>query len=825
MSTPNKYCGWRPLVTQTLMCGALLSTVLTISFADEKHTRHQRPEKAPVERPARTERQPAGQNKALFQMGTGQERPVQSQGQPHIQPSVQLPIKAERPVVSNDANGGGRNGATFHPNFNRDPQRVVAPLTANSTLPDAQAQRLRAGAANQIAFLAKDGDKSGKGDRGGSKGNPEKPPRVETPRIEHPRPVKPQVVKPHVEKPVVEIPRVEQPRPVKPAPQPKIENPPKIDVPRVPRGSSSGDNSDKKAGDPIRIRKPAVDQPAKIDVPSVTDHPIRIRDSKPAHPTDRKGGDPAIGKIKIKTPKSDAKLDSPADKTPDNAVDKNAEDKNTVRKNVGKGVDGSVRLKDGATLSRDHHEQIKRNLDKQHSELVKQGKATEHVKVKLPPQVKIAGTERLQKTPREALRVPVHKNGKIDPDLATKLKLRPAHEVLNTRLKNGDFEHLAKVKSGQKLQLHKQFQLHQQGDVSRRMNLMASLQLRGGWRHRHFGPISPLYTSHCHSMWYAGPSFYAAHVWYPGWSPWVDWCWWDTCAPLYDPRPIYCQPVVYQPCTPWVGWEFPTWQPLPYVTCGTWVDVEPVVINSGIDLQLLATRFVDPGHPEQELGPRFRVWIRNNSPLDLNQEFNVMLIASTDTNAYAGLPEAGVRVLGLRAGETQSIDIRLPYAANTIGRDSSGNPIPFTYLTALVDSHNELTETVEANNGATLIRGDILPVDPAAFAAEPSSAQPNGIIHVAGEGLGPEPGQAMVVIGDQEFQAEILGWFDLGVQIRLPDFELESPTAADLVIIRGDGAASNPLTIEIDPSTVVPETAGRVGPQLPDPPPLPEPAF
>ena len=484
-----------------------------------------------------------------------------------------------------------------------------------------------------------------------------------------------------------------------------------------------------------------------------------------------------------------------------------------------------VRLKAGDTLSRGHQEQNRVRIDKQHRDLVTNGKSPERAKVvPLPDHIKQEGGKQLQKLPREALKTPVAKNGTIDPQVAAKLKLRPAREVLEARRTNGEFQRLAKLRSGQTLRLDRQFQLHQQGDISRRMNLVAALQHRGGWRHRFFGPISPLYSSHCTSMWYAGPGYCSAYVWYPNWAPWIDWCWWDTCAPIYDPRPIYCQPIVYSPCSSWVAWQFPVWQPLPYLACGSWVDVSPIVMNSGADVQLLATRFVDPGHPEQQLGPRFRVWFRNNSPSDLNQAFNVLLLAATDANAFAGLPEAGVRVAGIRAGETQSVDIRLPSAANRLGRDSSGQAIPFTYLNVLIDSHNELSEQLENNNGATLIRGDILPVDPVAFAAEPGTTQPNGIIHVAGEGLGPEPGQVMVVIGNQEFQAEIVGWFDLGIQIRLPNFDLDQAAAVDLVIIRGDGAAANPLTIEIDPQQSVPAVSALLESpilELPEAPPLP----
>ena len=58
------------------------------------------------------------------------------------------------------------------------------------------------------------------------------------------------------------------------------------------------------------------------------------------------------------------------------------------------------------------------------------------------------------------------------------------------------------------------------------------------------------------------------------------------------------------------------------------------------DLQLLAVRFVDPGHPEEKLGPRYRVWFRNNSDRRSTQPFNVMLFAGNDDQLTADLPAA-----------------------------------------------------------------------------------------------------------------------------------------------------------------------------------------
>ena len=181
------------------------------------------------------------------------------------------------------------------------------------------------------------------------------------------------------------------------------------------------------------------------------------------------------------------------------------------------------------------------------------------------------------------------------------------------------------------------------------------------------------------------------YYWYPRWTPWVTWSWGYYCDPYWDPRPIYCRPVVYVAARPWVWWECPVWTPLPVVACGTWVDVAPVLVAPAqLDLQLLAVRFVDPGHPDEKLGPRYRVWFRNNSTVAINQPFDVVLLAGNDDKAAAGLPQAGVRVASIKPGEVQSVDIRLPFEVQQMGRDAKGQPIPFKTLHVLVDANQEI---------------------------------------------------------------------------------------------------------------------------------------
>jgi hypothetical protein len=48
-------------------------------------------------------------------------------------------------------------------------------------------------------------------------------------------------------------------------------------------------------------------------------------------------------------------------------------------------------------------------------------------------------------------------------------------------------------------------------------------------------------------------------------------------------------------------------------------------------------------------------------------------------------------------------------------------------------------------------------------------------------------------------EGEILGWYDLGVRWTLPKIAVAAPTDAEIVLIRGDGAATNPLKITLNP--------------------------
>ena len=396
-------------------------------------------------------------------------------------------------------------------------------------------------------------------------------------------------------------------------------------------------------------------------------------------------------------------------------------------------------------------------------------------------------------------------------------KISGVHQERLAKLDN--FQNWQQSNVGQKLGLKQQFELQRQGDLSRRMNLSGNLLNAGGWaQHRQHGVIAAAFTTSAFSVWYAGGGCYPSHSWCPVWSPWVSWCCWDTCPIFYDPRPYFCIPIVYAPCVPWVYYDYPIWYPLPLVSCGTWIDVSPVIVTAGQDLQLLAVRFVDNGHPEQNLGPRYRAWVRNNSPVQVVNPFSVLLLASNEQTPTIELPQMGVVVPSMDIGETIALDIRLPLAANRLGTTPEGYRVPFTYLHVLVDSHQQIPETFENNNGAVLLRTDILPVDPAAFSTDLTAAAPESLLTIAGEGFGPEPGQVIVSVYGQQVQAEIQGWYDLGIRFAVPNFELTQPVDAEILVVRGDSAVSNPLTVRLAPKTLLEEAVVFPQSPTPDPP-------
>ena len=407
----------------------------------------------------------------------------------------------------------------------------------------------------------------------------------------------------------------------------------------------------------------------------------------------------------------------------------------------------------------------------------------------------------------------------------------PRAEVrLDQLRKSGEFSALGRTETAKHIQLDKQFQMHKQGDVARRMALTpdlkhiqnlnsklahvhvhnahnphaaqiaAVLNINGVAHAGYHGWISPAYHQSCFRHHYFGPSFFTPLSWYPHWSPWVSWSWGYHCHMYWDPRPLWCRPIFYEPAPIWIYRPMVVvWAPLPETTSGTWVDVARPVVVENADLQLLAVRFVDPGHPEEKLGPRYRVWFRNNGTEPITQPFNVAVLAANSAELTSGALQAGVRVAAIDAGDMQAVDVRLPAEVFAMNRDANGAAIPFTHLHVVIDPQQEINDRARQNNGAALPRGDVLPVDPATFEARPARATFGGEVLLAGEGYGPGPGRVVLTLDGVEMDAQILGWYDLGVRLQLPQAAAPREASADITVIRADGAAANPARIVVSP--------------------------
>jgi hypothetical protein len=175
------------------------------------------------------------------------------------------------------------------------------------------------------------------------------------------------------------------------------------------------------------------------------------------------------------------------------------------------------------------------------------------------------------------------------------------------------------------------------------------------------------------------------------------------------------------------------------------------------DLELLNIGMVSDAAPDH--GPIYRVSIKNNSPLPVFG-VRVSLIAVLG-ELQRSSPVVTTDIREIAAGGIASLDVQMPVAVMTLGPE--GKAAAFETLVAAIDSFNELPETNELNNVATLIRSEIDVIEtavqgattttttvaaPAAGAAAPAVAAPAGAPADAGappmEGaaapMGPAPG-------------------------------------------------------------------------------------
>jgi hypothetical protein len=145
--------------------------------------------------------------------------------------------------------------------------------------------------------------------------------------------------------------------------------------------------------------------------------------------------------------------------------------------------------------------------------------------------------------------------------------------------------------------------------------------------------------------------------------------------------------------------EAPVAQPAP----------EPALVTAPqpIDLELVEVRQLDRGDMAKDLGPAYRVTVRNKTGEKVARAFNVALAASLGRQLTRDASFAMTRLDGLDAGQIATADIRMPAKAYKLGVNADGRSVPFAWLTAVVDSHQEIQQADRENDSTTLGRHEV----------------------------------------------------------------------------------------------------------------------
>ncbi len=185
------------------------------------------------------------------------------------------------------------------------------------------------------------------------------------------------------------------------------------------------------------------------------------------------------------------------------------------------------------------------------------------------------------------------------------------------------------------------------------------------------------------------------------------------------------------PCGNWGGcypypypYPYPIWGGYNGGFCGTTV-VQPVyspvvqtaavqptttVAAKTIDLELVDVRQLDRGDLAKDQGPAYRVTLRNRTGEAIAKAFNVGLAASIGRQLTPEAAFAATRVEGLQANQMLTVEVRLPAKALNLGANADGQPVPFSFLTAVADSHQELELANREDDFTTLGRSEIVMV-------------------------------------------------------------------------------------------------------------------
>lgn len=212
-------------------------------------------------------------------------------------------------------------------------------------------------------------------------------------------------------------------------------------------------------------------------------------------------------------------------------------------------------------------------------------------------------------------------------------------------------------------------------------------------------------------------------------------------------------------------------------------------------VELLDVRLVDVGNAEAGQGPRFRVVIKNAMPFPLSQPFEVLLSGGIDNQASPELPTAVQGIQQLAPGEIAPVELRLPVEVMAMAYPGRQEPAPFSVLHVLIAGPKNALGSSSITTLASLPLGEVRLVD--LMVAPPANgAVPVGSpLELQGEGFGPQPGQVVLNVAGLKLSAEVLGWSEVGIAVRMPQLALTEPTPIQVVVLRADGQPARPLSL------------------------------
>ncbi|MBI1900399.1 MAG: hypothetical protein HYS13_04695 [Planctomycetia bacterium] len=282
-------------------------------------------------------------------------------------------------------------------------------------------------------------------------------------------------------------------------------------------------------------------------------------------------------------------------------------------------------------------------------------------------------------------------------------------------------------------------------------------------------------------------------------------------CPYQRPPVVVAQPlVVPQPGQPVPGQPFPG-QPIQGQPIQGQRGAPVEAAQGQMNLQLVDVRLVEPGMPEQKLGPRFRLFVKNASPFGISRPIDLVVAAGIDRKFEQGLPSAVERISGLAPGQVATIEIRLPIESMAMQYPGEEKPAPFSTLFVMVTGQQDLLGNATIKPLAILPRIGIQFVDLALHKPADARVPTGAVVTLAGEGFGIDGGQVILSLGQAKLVGQIVNWGPTAIQVKLPELALATPTAAQIVVARADGQSAPAMEMQIMPAGFAALQQGAAG--------------